>query len=96
MGLSLSCAEHSGGAVTSTSGGAAIINGVLGGAVISGGAIGIAVISGGSTGGDSVVISDGDTGGVAIVSGPISSVSSLSITARRYVGILVDTWPRTR
>ena len=48
------------------------------------------VISSGDTGG-SVVISSGDTGGAAIVSGPISSVSSLSMTSCRYVGILVDT-----
>ena len=77
------------------SGGAAILTGVLGGAVISGGDIGMAVLFGGPTGG-SVAISGRDTGGAATVSGPISLVSSLSMTSRRYVGILVDTWPRTR
>ena len=51
-----------------------IINGTSGGAVISGGAIGIVVIFGGAT------------SGAAIVSGLISSVSSLSMTSRWYVG----------
>ena len=90
MGLALSCAEVSAGAVISISVGAAIINGTSGRAVISGRAIGIVVIFGGATSGF-VVISCGDTGGAAIVSGPISSVSSLSMISRRYVGILVDT-----
>ena len=48
MGLALSCAEVSAGAVISTSVGAAIINGTSRPAVISGGAIGIVVIFGGA------------------------------------------------
>ena len=88
MGLALSRAEASGGAAISVS---------SGGAVISGGATGSSMISGGATGG-SEVISGGYTvtGGAEIVTGPISSVSSLSMTSRRYIGILVDTWPPTR
>ena len=57
MGLALSCAEVSAGAVISTSVGAAIINGTSGRAVISGRAIGIVVIFGGATSGFVVISS---------------------------------------